>query len=109
MGQVGRPSSRAAASITLSNPRKESHASQTASFTSGILLKPPLAKSAETMITALAFNPMSASQIARFSPPSTGYKSCLDRISSACRRASSPRWVAARMSRKAPLVRKISS
>jgi hypothetical protein len=71
----------------------------------GVLLKPPLAKSAERTITALAFNSMSASQIARFSPPSTAYEVHRDRISSTRCRASSPRWVTARMSRKAPLAR----
>src|SRR5215212_4578748 len=99
----------AAASTCLSSPRRESHASRTASFTSGMLLKSPFEKYAERTITALAFNSMSASQIARFSTPSTGYETCLERITSARCRASSPSLVTARISRKAPLVRKNSS
>ena len=48
-----------------------------------MLLKPPLAKSAERTITALAFNSTSALQIVRFNLPSTGYETRLDRIISA--------------------------
>src|SRR5215208_728449 len=54
-----------------------------------MVLKPPLAKSAERTITALAFNSMRASQIARFNLPSTGYETRLDRIISARCRPSS--------------------
>src|SRR5215208_4551326 len=62
----------------------------------------PVDRSATARLEELRLGP-------RHRPPSPGYETCLERITSARCRASSPRLVTARISRKAPLVRKNSS
>ena len=65
----------------------ESHASRTASLTSGILLRPPFSRSLERTTAVLAFSSMSTSQITRFNSPSTGLEACFLQISAAGRPA----------------------